>query len=78
MLGRWAAAKRGLSGALADDYAKALVDAEVGTTPNLVFARMLRDLAALGVAARQLRNKRDALLAIARAVETDGSLNSEA
>ncbi len=66
MLGLWAAGKLGLSGVFAEDYAQELVEADIGATPSMVFARMVGDQANAGIDARQIREKRDALLVIAR------------
>src|SRR5258708_28228169 len=64
MLGLWAAAKRGETGKAAEDYARTLIDAEVGATPDAAFNKLVLDLAGYGVDAAQIREKRDALFAI--------------
>jgi hypothetical protein len=63
MMGLWAAAKRGETGTAAEDYARALVDADISTTPNAAFDKLVRDLASHGVDAAQIRQKRDELIA---------------
>jgi hypothetical protein len=65
MLGLWAAGKRGETGKAAEEYARALIEADIGT-PDAAFSRLVRDLAGYGVDARQIRQKRDALFAIAQ------------
>lgn len=67
MLGLWAAGKRGESGKVAEEYARALVAADIGT-PDAAFNTLVRDLTAHGVDARQIREKRDELFAIAQGV----------
>jgi hypothetical protein len=64
MLGLWAAGKRGQTGMAAEEYARALIDADVGTTPDAALEKLVVDLAGYGVHAMQIREKRDALLAI--------------
>jgi hypothetical protein len=66
MLGLWAAGKRSETGAVAEDYARTLVDADISATPDAAFNKLVIDLAGHGVDARQIREKRDALLAIAQ------------
>ena len=66
MLGLWAAGKRGETGPAAEDYARSLVDADIGATPEAAFNKLVLDLAGHGVDARQIREKRDALLAAAQ------------
>ncbi len=73
MLGLWAAGKRGETGAAAEDYALALVEADIGATPEAAFDKLVVDLAAYGVDARQIREKRDALFAIAQYTATSSS-----
>jgi hypothetical protein len=63
MLGLWAAGKRGETGKAAEEYARALIGADIGT-PDAAFNKLVIDLAGHGVASRQLREKRDALFAI--------------
>jgi hypothetical protein len=63
MLGLWAAGKRGETGKVAEDYAQALIEADIGT-PDAAFNQLVNDLAGYGVDARQIREKRDALFAI--------------
>jgi hypothetical protein len=63
MLGLWAAGKRGETGKAAEDYARALIEADIGA-PDAAFNKIVRDLAGLGVEAREIRQKRDVLLAI--------------
>jgi hypothetical protein len=65
MLGLWAAGKRGVTGSAAEDYARSLVDADISVTPDAAFDKLVIDLAGHGVDATQIREKRDALLAIA-------------
>jgi hypothetical protein len=65
MLGLWAAEKRGETGAAVANYAQALIEADIGKTPDAAFEKLVLDLAAHGVVARQIREKRDALFAIA-------------
>ena len=65
MLGLWAAAKRGETGQAAEDYARALIDADVGgTIPDAAFDGLVLDLAGYGIDAGQIREKRDALFAM--------------
>jgi hypothetical protein len=64
MLGLWAAEKRGETGAAAEAYARALIDADIGAASDAAFNRLVMDLAGYGVDAKQIREKRDALLAI--------------
>jgi hypothetical protein len=64
MLGLWAAGKRGETGMDAEDYARALIDADVGAMHDAAFNKLVRDLAGHGVCATQIREKRDALFAI--------------
>jgi hypothetical protein len=66
MLGLWAAAKRGETGAVAEDYARGLVDADIGGMPNAAFDKLVCDLAGHGVDAAQIRRKRDEFLVIAQ------------
>jgi hypothetical protein len=63
MLGLWAAEKRGETGAAAEDYARALIEADI-VTPDAAFNKLVLDLAGHGIDSRQIRKKRDALLAI--------------
>jgi hypothetical protein len=63
MLGLWAAGKRGETGKAAEDYARALIEADIGK-PEATFNKLVNDLAGHGVDARQIREKRDALFAI--------------
>lgn len=63
MLGLWAAGKRGETENAADEYTRALIEAESGM-PDAAFKKLVRDLAGYGVDARQIREKRDALFAI--------------
>jgi hypothetical protein len=65
MLGLWAAGKRGETGKAAEDYARALIEVDIGT-PDAAFNKLARDLAGHGVDAREIRQKQDALLAIVR------------
>jgi len=73
MLGLWAAGKRGESGEAAEDYARALVEADIGT-PDAAFDQLVRDLAGHGVDAAQIREKRNALLAIVQSASASSSL----
>jgi hypothetical protein len=66
MLGLWAAGKRGETGTAAEDYARSLVDADISATPDAAFNKLVIDLAGHGVDARQIRENRDALFAIAQ------------
>jgi hypothetical protein len=66
MLGLWAAGKRGETGAAAEEYVRALIDADVSTTPDAALNRLVIDLAGCGVDTAQIRAKRDALFAIAQ------------
>jgi hypothetical protein len=65
MLGLWAAEKRGATGKAAEDYARALIEADI-VAPDAAFDKLVSDLAGHGVDARQIREKRDALFAIAQ------------
>ena len=44
MLGLWAAGKRGETGAAAEDYARALIEADI-VTPDAAFNKLVLDLA---------------------------------
>ena len=55
--------KRGETGKAAEDYARALIEADIGK-PEATFNKLVNDLAGHGVDARQIREKRDALFAI--------------
>jgi hypothetical protein len=66
MLALWAAGKRGETGTIAEDYARALIEAEISAVPNAAFNKVVFDLAGYGVDAAQIRQKRDELLAIAQ------------
>jgi hypothetical protein len=66
MLGLWAADKRGETGAAAEEYARALIETDVGATPDAAFNKLILDLAGFGVDAAQIREKRDALFAMAQ------------
>jgi hypothetical protein len=61
-LGLWAAGKRGETGKAAEDYARALIEADIGAS-DAAFNQLVRDLAGHGVDAGQIREKRDALFA---------------
>jgi hypothetical protein len=63
MLGLWDAGKRGETGEIAEDCARALIEADIGT-PDAAFNSLDRDLVGHGVDAREIRQKQDALLAI--------------
>jgi hypothetical protein len=63
MLGLWAAVKRGETGAAAEDYVRALIEADI-VRPDGAFDKLAVDLASYGIDAVQIRKKRDALLAI--------------
>jgi hypothetical protein len=69
MLGLWAAGKRGATGKAAEDYARVLVEADVGA-PDAAFKQLVCDLSGHGIDARQIRHKWDALFAIAEGVST--------
>ena len=69
MLGLWAAGKRGATGRTAEDYALALMEADVGT-PDAAFNQLVRDLAGHGVDAREIRQKWDSLFAIVQGAST--------
>ena len=64
MLGLWAAEKFGEMVVAAEDYAQALIETDIGTTPAAAFKKLVLDLAGHGVDARQIREKRDSLFAI--------------
>jgi hypothetical protein len=66
MLGLWAAGKRGKIGPAAEDYARALIGADISATPDAAFNKLVIDLAGYGVDAAQICEKRDALLSIAQ------------
>jgi len=66
MLGWWAAGKHGVTRTAAEYYAGALIDADIGGSPDAALGKLVVDLSAHGVDARQIREKRDALLAIAQ------------
>jgi hypothetical protein len=63
MLGLWAAGKRGETGKTAEEYARALIEADIGT-PDAAFNKLVIDLAGHGVDAGQICKKRDALFAM--------------
>src|ERR1700739_522553 len=63
MSGLWAAGKRGETGKAAENYARALIEADIAT-PDAAFSQLVRDLAGHGISAQQIREKRDALFAI--------------
>jgi hypothetical protein len=63
MLGLWAAKKRGETGQGAEEYARGLIEADIGA-PDAAFNKLVIDLAGHGIDARQIREKRDELLAI--------------
>jgi hypothetical protein len=63
MLGLWAAGKRGEAAKAAEDYARALIEADIGA-PDAAFNKLVRDLAGHGIEASEIRQKQDALLAI--------------
>jgi hypothetical protein len=71
MLGLWAAEKRGQTGKAAEHYARALIEADIGT-PNAAFNKLVRDLAGHGVDAGEIRQKQDALLASVQSVSARG------
>jgi hypothetical protein len=66
MLGLWAAGKRGETGKAAEDYARSLIDADIGATPEAAFNKLVLDLSGCGIDAKQIREKRDALFAAAQ------------
>jgi hypothetical protein len=66
MLGLWAAGKRGLTGTAAENYAGELIDADITGAPDAAVNKLVVDLAGHAVDAGQIREKRDALLAIAQ------------
>jgi hypothetical protein len=66
MLGLWAAGKRGVTGPAAENYVGALIGTDISGASEAAFDKLVVDLAAYGVDARQIREKRDALLAIAQ------------
>lgn len=66
MLGLWAAGKRGQTGTIAEDYASALIDADISAAPDAAFNKLVLDLAGYGVDGTQIRQKRDELFAIAQ------------
>jgi hypothetical protein len=66
MLGLWATGKRGETGTSAEEYVRALIDADVSIAPDAALNRLVLDLAGYGVNAAQIRAKRDALFAIAQ------------
>jgi hypothetical protein len=45
MLGLWAAGKRGETGTAAEEYARALIEADVSATPDAALNRLVLDLA---------------------------------
>lgn len=63
MLGLWAAGKRGETGQAAEEYARALIEADIAR-PDAAFNKLVCDLAGHGVEAKQIRAKQDALFAI--------------
>jgi hypothetical protein len=69
MLGLWAAGKRGETGKAVEDYAQALIEADIGA-PDSALNKLVCDLAGHGVDAREIRQKWDGLLAIAQSAST--------
>ncbi len=67
MLGLWAAERRGETGKAAEEYARALIEADI-VAPDAAFDKLVSDLAGHGVNAKQIREKRDALFAIVQRV----------
>jgi hypothetical protein len=65
MLGLWAAERRGETGKAAEAYARTLIEADI-VAPDAAFNKLVSDLAGDGIDARQIREKRDALFAIAQ------------
>jgi hypothetical protein len=65
MLGLWDAGKRGETGKAAEECARALIEADIGT-PDAAFKKIVIDLAGHGVDSGQIREKRDVLFAIAQ------------
>ena len=55
---------RGATGKGAEEYARALIEADI-VAPDPAFNKLVSDLAGHGVDAKQIREKRDALFAIA-------------
>jgi hypothetical protein len=76
MLGLWAAEKRGEKGAAAEDYACALIEADISGAPDAAFNKLVLDLAGRGVGATEILEKRDALLTIAQRCEVKLSPSS--
>jgi hypothetical protein len=66
MLGLWAAEKRGETGAAAEEYARALIAADISATPDAALNKLVFDLAGYGIDSAQIREKRDRLFAIAQ------------
>lgn len=66
MLGLWAAEKRGETGAVAEGYARGVIDADVSEGLNAAYDKLSRDLAAYGVDAADIRQKHNEFLAIAQ------------
>jgi hypothetical protein len=66
MLGLWAAGKRNETGTIAEDYARALIDADLSAVLDAAFNKLVADLAEHGVNAAQIRQKRDEFLALAQ------------
>jgi hypothetical protein len=66
MIGLWAAGKRGETGTIAENYARALIQAGISAVPNAAFNKLVFDLAGYRVDAAQIRQRRDELLAIAQ------------
>ena len=50
MLGLWAAEKLGETVVAAEDYAQAMIETDIGTTPAAAFEKLVLDLAGHGVA----------------------------
>ncbi len=72
LLGLWAAERCGLSGAIAERYTNALVDAEVGPKADQALEKVIADLSKCGIDAKQVYAKRDELLALALGSADDG------
>jgi hypothetical protein len=63
ILGLWAAEKRGEERAAAEEYVRALIEADINGAPDAAFNKLVLDLTGHAVGAAEIREKLDALLA---------------
>jgi len=68
---------RGATGKGAEEYARALIEADI-VAPDAAFNKLVGDLAGHGVDAKQIREKRDALFAVAPLRRSFATIKPEA